>query len=1052
MQVRIMKEELSLTMNSLNVKVEDLASQKLFYASRLGNDLVTWNMILEMKDYTSTTPSSYNRMFWAATMLLQKMQAGTMRTLLVDGETGEDIDLFGLTKDELKKLARNYMGEIGLEFLQRSSINNQNMPFEPLQKEMILRTAAKYGFMGTVFGHYRQRLVFTNVANGRTDVPLVAKRLVLSAPPGADMVLKLDVPPGFYPSIDKFVLQKVLSDTDKWGKEILHGKTVDFAFTTQLRSSYSDRWSKEVVIYGLKDGEGNIEIHYSDYWDITNVYNAKKFENMEQNPLGILKDEFLEEVFYDNSDASIGKDVFIDLSETGTITVKENINPLDGSVQDSWVGIYRPDRGDTIYASIAPSSFYEPVRINGENYLILKDNNDNPIIIDLAGNPIGFFDLSRGLLATLKDGNSEIDFEVIKDIKQQMYRFYTTRTVPVMRTIPLIGGTYEAGIAYEDISIAIKTISETLEGIHYDNIECKIVTGRSESEYKAIYEKLQKIGSLHSEDDFNLEALYWKLTDTLNYYIRLETEAPHIELFSQEVGGQRIADPLFFLHQVTVSNEYADFTNFNMGTNHYKAYFEDEKYIMYDFDGYYLHKRDSQPEGSEFYESALLYRSLAIELVDHVHLRTRSSSVFMREYTKINHLGEGTLANAVDVSARNKVKLVIQKTRDLLEYGFLGTINKDSMHFETILVSALKAAGIILKDGLSSEISLKDLMEEYEDKILEFLKNHPVFGELYRRNMLSITKHDTTHHTNQFEGEGLIKMTWINADNFEGGFGKNYLTFQKLFSYDEEHIMVNYDLFKHYNALIKTDLHDFCLKLENTIGSNGIKTLKNAISTLEKHISSNNYAGRSDSHLRTIWVSSIDTNVLLSTIKVLSVMDAVYKSTYKLCELAFDSRYPICNAHDEITEWTTRVYTNWKPEKRVNTYLGYRIDKTDETMTSWKTTLYQKDYNIQNERDVYYKNYPNFNTIWESRILMPAAVVKIDPSDPNSDTILINAFKEALIEYEISSDYQGLSKDIKLENGKRKYNIEKYNPEDMSWFKNLYERWIRIFAGKGIGR
>ena len=84
-------------------------------------------------------------------------------------------------------------------------------------------------------------------------------------------------------------------------------------------------------------------------------------------------------------------------------------------------------------------------------------------------------------------------------------------------------------------------------------------------------------------------------------------------------------------------------------------------------------------------------------------------------------------------------------------------------------------------------------------------------------------------------------------------------------------------------------------------------------------------------------------------------------------------------------------------------------------------------------------------------LLMPAAVVKIDPSDPNSDTILIDAFKEALIEYEISSDYQGLSKDIKLENGKRKYNIKKYDPEDMSWFKNLYERWIRIFAGKSIG-
>ena len=123
----------------------------------------------------------------------------------------------------------------------------------------------------------------------------------------------------------------MLSDTDKWGKEILHGKSVDFAFTTQLRSSRSDRWSKEVVIYGLKDqSTGNIEIHYSDYWDITNVYNAKKFENIEQDPLGILKNEFLEEVFYDNSDASLGKDIYVDQSEAGVFTVRENINPLRG--------------------------------------------------------------------------------------------------------------------------------------------------------------------------------------------------------------------------------------------------------------------------------------------------------------------------------------------------------------------------------------------------------------------------------------------------------------------------------------------------------------------------------------------------------------------------------------------------------------------------------------------------------------------------------------------------------------------------------------------------
>lgn len=498
-----------------------------------------------------------------------------------------------------------------------------------------------------------------------------------------------------------------------------------------------------------------------------------------------------------------------------------------------------------------------------------------------------------------------------------------------------------------------------------------------------------------------------------------------------------------------LSNEYADFTNFNMGTNHYKAYFEDEKYRMYDFDGYYLHRRDSQPEGSEFYESALSYRSLAIEMVDHVHLRTRSSSVFMKEFTRFNDLGEGTLANAVEVSARNKIKAVIQKTRDLLEYGFLGTINKDSMYFETILVSALKNARIILKDGLSSDISLKDLMVEYEGKIIEFLKNHPIFGELYRKDMLSITKHDTSHPRNDYGGDGLVKITWLNDENFES-WGKYYYTVQKLFSYDEEHIMVNLNLFNHYKAVLETDLHDFSLKLENSIGLDGINTLKQAIQNLEPHISSSNYAGREDSHLRTIWVSSIDTNVLLSTIKVLSVLDSIYKTTYTIAELAFDSRNPIRTSHDEITGWNKDFRTGWRPAKTVNTYLGFRIDELSEA-NNWKTTLYQKDYNVEG-MDVYYKNSPNFDIIWQSRLLMPAAVAKIDLNDPNSDTILVNAFKEALIEFELSNKYQGLSKEIKLENSKRQYNIGKYDPEDMSWFKSLYERWIKLFAGKGLGK
>lgn len=83
---------------------------------------------------------------------------------------------------------------------------------------------------------------------------------------------------------------------------------------------------------------------------------------------------------------------------------------------------------------------------------------------------------------------------------------------------------------------------------------------------------------------------------------------------------------------------------------------------------------------------------------------------------------------------------------------------------------------------------------------------------------------------------------------------------------------------------------------------------------------------------------------------------------------------------------------------------------------------------------------------------MHAAVAKIDPDDPTSDTIPIDAFKEALIEYELSSKFQGMPKEPKLENGKKQYNIEKYDPENMSWFRTLYERWVKLFAGKHLGR
>lgn len=85
---------------------------------------------------------------------------------------------------------------------------------------------------------------------------------------------------------------------------------------------------------------------------------------------------------------------------------------------------------------------------------------------------------------------------------------------------------------------------------------------------------------------------------------------------------------------------------------------------------------------------------------------------------------------------------------------------------------------------------------------------------------------------------------------------------------------------------------------------------------------------------------------------------------------------------------------------------------------------------------------------------MPAAVAKIDPSNPKADTILVHYIKEAITEFKIAQKIEGTygkqqrADMIKIEEGK--YGIKNYEPEEVTWFKNFYKKWIDLFAGEGM--
>ena len=121
----------------------------------------------------------------------------------------------------------------------------------------------------------------------------------------------------------------------------------------------------------------------------------------------------------------------------------------------------------------------------------------------------------------------------------------------------------------------------------------------------------------------------------------------------------------------------------------------------------------------------------------------------------------------------------------------------------------------------------------------------------------------------------------------------------------------------------------------------------------------------------------------------------------------------------------------------------------------WIPKVYQKDYSMQSIGDIKYRM-ENFDVIFESKVLVPAAIMKIDPKNPHSDTILTSFFKEAIAEYRVSKNSANIigkeQRDFVIEESQRKYGLSTYDPEDTSWFKLFYKKWIKLFAGEYMSR
>ena len=175
-------------------------------------------------------------------------------------------------------------------------------------------------------------------------------------------------------------------------------------------------------------------------------------------------------------------------------------------------------------------------------------------------------------------------------------------------------------------------------------------------------------------------------------------------------------------------------------------------------------------------------------------------------------------------------------------------------------------------------------------------------------------------------------------------------------------------------------------------------------------------------------------------------MDTVYKTSYSIDRLIQDSKIPLLAAY---------IREDWGSTKAMNTYIGFNFEVENSVIENgfnkenWRIIPFQKDYNLPGRDVAYYKT--EFKKIFNSRIMLPAAIYQMEPINPKSDSILIYFLKESISEYKISQGIEGLTnknnRDSAIALGKQKYNLNDYKPENTAFFKKFYKRWVELFAG-----